>query len=135
MYRLAFRFYDVKRKQYADYDDFWITQDGAWATHKCSKYASYSKDDILIEAYIGRCDRNSKPIYEGDLLLGVFGTAGRGATGRREKTFVSRVVWSQSGWNLSADGRYTRSPYRWYPTIEECLIWGNTHDEEEPCRL
>ena len=84
-----------------------------------------------VEQYTGLKDKNGKEIYEGDILAGVLGTAGRGAITRKEKPFTFQLVWARSCWNISAVSRYENSSYRWYPSFSECEVIGNIHENPE----
>lgn len=83
------------------------------------------------EQFTGLRDKNGREIYEGDILAGTLGTAGRGATTRREKPFNFKMTWYRDGWNLSAIDRYCSSTYRWYPNSDDCTVIGNINESPE----
>jgi len=89
------------------------------------------KYDWIVEQFTGLRDKKGKEIYEGDILAGTLGTAGRGASTRREKPFNFQMMWYREGWNLSAVDRYCSSTYRWYPNADDCTIIGNIHENSE----
>ena len=96
----------------------------AWTRHRIIKPET-------IGQFTGLRDKNGGEIYEGDILAGTLGTAGRGASTRREKPFNFQMMWYREGWNLSAVDRYCSSTYRWYPNADDCTIIGNIHENPE----
>ena len=94
-------------------------------------FESDNPSEIIYEQFTGLRDKNGKEIYEGDILLGVLATAGRGAVTRKEKPFHFSVVWRAPSFHLSAVDRYSNSTYRWYPAFTECEVVGNIHENPE----
>ena len=125
MREIKFRIYDEQNKTFI----YWDAVNGFPLDRVRSFSLEYIRENT--EQFTGLRDKNGKEIYEGDILAGTLGTAGRGASTRREKPFNFQMMWYRDGWNLSAVDRYCSSTYRWYPNADDCTVIGNIHENPE----
>jgi uncharacterized phage protein (TIGR01671 family) len=128
MREIKFRAWNVDSKTYLPWQ--FLDTDSQFELYKCCEYPN-GPGPWRLEQYTGLKDKNGQEIYEGDILAGVLGTAGRGAITRKEKPFNFQAVWDRSGWGLSAVSRYENSSYRWYPSFSECEVIGNIYENPE----
>jgi uncharacterized phage protein (TIGR01671 family) len=87
------------------------------------------KNHTLMQ-YTGLKDKNSKEIYESDLVIGIFGTGMQGFKSTHNQKRKCEIKFSpESGYYLKTiDGDFK---YRFYPLISECEIIGNIYENPE----
>jgi len=86
-------------------------------------------NEVNYEQFTGLLDKNGKEIYEGDVLCGLFGTAGRGALRRKEKPFLFLIAYYRCSFVEHRIG--DTGNYRYYPNWNECEVIGNIYENPD----
>ena len=109
MREIKFRFWDKVCNQYVTdeskmYANGTVAINGVWAT-----------DDLVIEQFTGLYDRNSKEIWEGDLILS--------SNGYKHMDETSPVEWTGKGWKIGSGDSYNDG------TTTHHTVIGNIHED------
>jgi uncharacterized phage protein (TIGR01671 family) len=102
------------------YPEFWA--------HECYEVSSKKCKDAPIMQFINRKDKNGTDIYEGDIMIGPFGT-GNGGKSTKYKQLKFSVIYSEhtSKFTIKLPEGVSQGAYRFLPSFEESEVIGNIY--------
>lgn len=124
---LEFRFWDIKKNQFIEFPHVFLDAKGQ---PKMAVPIFHTLKNVIVQQFTGLTDKNSKKIFEGDIISFAF----------EKETFVVKFGifddfnYKCEGTNLKGNGFFFESQYenRQYSfgyTGKDCVVTGNIFDK------